>query len=52
MNKNDFYDKVVTLLQERGISQAPDQLTVFGRQEEGKTVQEVAFEFVADWDVD
>lgn len=47
-----YYDRVIILLRERSITQNPDWETVMDDMKEGKTPDEAALEFVADWDVD
>lgn len=49
---NNYYDKVVTLLRERGLTQMPDQGIVEKHFMNDKSPEESAFEFVVDWDVD
>lgn len=49
---DNYYNKVVTLLRERGLTQMPDQGTVEEDYNNDKSPEEAAFEFAADWDVD
>ena len=45
----EYFNNVVTLLRERGITQIPDQSTVKDDYVSGKTALESVEEFVMDW---
>lgn len=44
-----YFDDVVTLLREKGITQMPDQYTVKDDYTSGKTALESADEFLIEW---